>query len=104
LRELRPYYPELEFVEVQHDRAHLPLLVVIPPKRAVGKAVGSIKANPSKRAKEKVASLRKGYGGTDGMWSDGYFGSAVGVEAAVSQRSIEHQGQEDAGQAQLELW
>lgn len=104
LREIRQYYPELEFVEIQHDKDHLHLLVVIPPKMAVGKAVGVIKANTSKRLKEKFAFLRKVYWGTDGIWSDGYFVSTVGVDEAVIQRYIEHQGQEDAGQAQLELW
>ena len=104
LREIRQYYPELEFVEVQHDKDHLHLLVVIPPKMAVGKAVGIIKANTSKRLKEKFPVLRKVYWGTDGIWSDGYFVSTVGVDEAVIQRYIEHQGQEDSGQAQLELW
>jgi putative transposase len=104
LREIRQYYPELEFVEVQHDQDHLHLLVVIPPKMAVGKAVGVIKANTSKRMKEKFPFLRKVYWGTDGIWSDGYFVSTVGVNEAMIQRYIEHQGQEDSGQAQLELW
>ena len=104
LREIRQYYPEIEFVEVQHDEDHLHLLVVIPPKLAVGKAVGIIKANTSKRLKEKFPFLRKVYWGTDGVWSDGYFVSTVGVNEAVIQRYIEHQGQEDSGQAQLELW
>ena len=104
LREIRQYYPELEFVEVQPDQDHLHLLVGIPPKMAVGKAVGVMKANTSKRMKEKFPFLRKVYWGTDGIWSDGYFVSTVGVNEAVIQRYLEHQGQEDSGQAQLELW
>jgi len=92
LREIRQYYPDLEFVEVQHDPDHLQLLV------------GIIKANTSKRLKEKFPFLRKVYWGTVGIWSDGYFVSTVGVDEAVIQRYIEHQGQEDSGQAQLELW
>ena len=104
LREIRQYYPELEFVEIQHDEDHLHLLVVIPPKLAVGQAVGIIKANTSKRLKAKFPFLRKVDWGTDGIWSDGYFVSTVGVNEAVIQRYIEHQGREDSGQAQLELW
>jgi len=103
-REIRQYDPALEFVEVQHDKDHLHLLVVIPPKMAVGKAVGIIKANTSKRLKEKFPFLRQVYWGTEGIWSDGYFVSTVGVNEAVIQRYIEHQGQEDSGQAPLELW
>ena len=104
MREIRHYYPELAVVEIQHDKDHLQLLVVIPPKRAVGKAVGISKANTSKRVKEKCPFLRKVYWGPEGIWSDGYCVSTVGVDEAVIQRSIEHQGQEDSGQAQLELW
>jgi putative transposase len=56
LREIRQYYPELEFVEIQHAQDHLHLLVVIPPKMAVGKAVGIIKANTSKRMRRSFRS------------------------------------------------
>jgi putative transposase len=94
----------LECVEGQHDKDQLHLLGVIPPKMAVGKAVGIRKANTSKRLKEKFPFRRKVSWGTEGVWSDGYFVSTVGVDEAVIQRSIEHQGQEDAGRAQLELW
>ena len=78
LREIRQYYPELELIEIQHDEDPLHMLVVIPPKLAVGKAVGIIKANTSKRLKEKFPFLRKVYWGTAGIWSDGYFVSTVG--------------------------
>jgi putative transposase len=104
VRAIRQDYPEVELVEIEHDQDHLPLLVGIPPTRAVGTAVGISKANTSKRRKEKCPFLRQVYGGTEGMWSDGYFVATVGVDEAVSQRYIEHQGQEDSGQAQLELW
>ena len=50
---------------------------------AVGKAVGVIKANTSKRMEEKFPFLRKVYWGTDGIWSDGYFVSTVGVNEEV---------------------
>lgn len=104
VREIRQYYPALEFVEIQQDEDPLPLLVVIPPKLAVGKAVGISKANTSKRLQEKFPFLRKVYWGTDGIWADGYCVSTVGVTEAVIQRDSEHQGQADSGQAQLALW
>jgi putative transposase len=103
-REIRQYDPEIEFGEIQHDEEHLQMLGVSPPKLAVGKAVGIIKANTSKRWKEQLPFLRKVDWGTAGIWSDGYCVSPVGVNEAVIQRYIEHQGQEDSGQAQLELW
>ena len=43
------------------------------------------------------------YWGTDGIWSDGYFVSTVGLNEKVVKQYIENQGKEDTGQAMLEL-
>ena len=43
------------------------------------------------------------YWGIDGMWSDGYFVSTVGVNADIIRNYIELQGKDDSGQAQLVL-
>jgi putative transposase len=53
--------------------------------------------------REKFPFLNKVYWGSDGIWSIGYFISTVGVNEATIRRYIEQQGQEDSGQAQLEL-
>ena len=53
--------------------------------------------------KKKFEYMRKAYWGADGIWSDGYFVSTVGVDEHVIRRYIEQQGKEDSGQAQLEL-
>ena len=42
-------------------------------------------------------------GGVDGIWSDGYFISTVGLNEDIIRRYIEKQGEEDKGQAQLVL-
>ena len=77
------------------------MLASIPPKMAVGKVVGIIKANTSRRLKEKFPFLKDVYWGTDGVWSDRYFVSTVGINEQIIQRYIQQQGQEDSGQAQL---
>ena len=59
MREMRPSYPESEFGELHPEEDPLPRRVVIPPKLAGGKAVGSSKAHTSKRRKEKGPFLRK---------------------------------------------
>lgn len=79
------------------------MLVSIPPKLSIGKVVGIIKANTSRRLKEKFSYLKEVYWGTDGIWSDGYFVSTVGINEEIIQKYIQHQGQEDSGQAQLVL-
>ena len=47
--------------------------------------------------------MRKAYYGTDGIWSDGYFVSTVGINEVVIKKYIEYQGKQDSGQAELEL-
>jgi putative transposase len=98
MRELQEYYPEIRIKEQNHDRDHVHLLVIIPPKYSVGKVVGLIKANSSRAMKEKFEFLKKCYYGTDGVWSDGYLVSTVGLEENMIRRYIEKQGQEDSGQ------
>ena len=53
---------------------------------------------------QKRGIQRRSYiGGTNGIWSEGYFVSTVGVNETVVKKYIENQGKEDSGQAMLEL-
>lgn len=79
------------------------MLVSIPPKMSVGKVVGILKSNTSRRLKEKFPFLKEVYWGTDGVWSEGYFVSTVGINEEVIRKYIQYQGKEDSGQAQLVL-
>ena len=103
LKEIRKYYPQIEFLEVNHDKDHLHMLVLIPPQMSVGKAVGIIKANTAKGLKDKFTFIKEAYWGSDGVWSDSYFVSTVGINEEVIRKYIESQGKEDSGQAELEL-
>lgn len=103
LKEINKYYPEIEFKEINHDKDHIHMLITIPPKMSVGSVVRIVKANTSKRLKEKFDFVRLLYWGTDGVWSDGYFVSTVGLSEKVIKQYIENQGKEDTGQAMLEL-
>lgn len=103
LEELRRYHPEIEFIEINHDEDHVHLLVSIPPKMSVGSVVRKIKANLARDMKQKFPFLKKVYWGTESIWSGGYFVSTVGVNEQVIRDYIKKQGEEDAGQAQLEL-
>ena len=103
LKEIQRHYPEIEIIEANHDEDHVHLLTTIPPKMNVSSAVRIIKSNMSIKLKEKFPFLKKVYWGTDGVWSDGYFVSTVGINEQVIKRYIEMQGTEDTGQAKLEL-
>ena len=79
------------------------MLVSIPPKMSVGSVVRIVKSNTSRGLKQKFPFLKEMYWGTDGIWSDGYFVSTVGVNESTIRKYIENQGKEDSGQAMLEL-
>jgi len=103
LERVEDHYPDIAISEVNCDENHVHFLVSIPPKIAVGKVVGIIKANTARELKSKFAFMKKVYWGDDGIWSDGYFVSTVGIDEEIIRKYIERQGQEDSGQAQLEL-
>ena len=64
----------------------------------VGTAVRLVKTNTSRGIKDRFPGLRKQYWGTDGIWSDGYFVSTVGITTETIKRYITNQGELDAGQ------
>ena len=101
--EIRKFRPDVEVMEIGIDRDHIHLHVVIPPKYAVSDIVRMIKSNTARRLKEKFLFLEKVYWGTDSLWSTGFFVSTVGVDELTIRNYVRWQGQQDAGQAQLEL-
>ena len=103
LSKMKDYYPQIDIIEINHDQDHIHLLVSIPPKMAVGSVVRIIKANTARMLRKKFDFLTKVYWGDDGIWSEGYFVSTVGINEDVIKRYIQRQGEEDFGQAKLEL-
>jgi putative transposase len=103
LKKIRDYYPQIEVLEINHDQDHIHLLVSIPPKLSVGEVVRIIKANTARMLKKKFDFLKKVYWGNEGIWSDGYFVSTVGINEETIRKYIQQQGLEDFGQAQLEI-
>ena len=103
LAEITEHYPLVRFKEVNHDRDHIHVLVSIPPTMSVGKVVGIIKQNTSRGLKRKFPLLKEVYWGADGIWSEGYFASTVGIDEAIIKAYIVAQGQKDAGQTKFEI-
>jgi putative transposase len=96
--EVTKHYPRLRIKEINHDIYHVHILISIPPQMSVGGVVRLLKTNTSRNIKSTFPFLKKLYYGTDGMWSDGYFVSTVGVDQNIIKRYIENQGEEDIGQ------
>ena len=96
--EVTEHYPRLKIKEINHDINHVHLLVSIPPQVTVGSVVRLFKTNTSRNLKTQFKFLQKLYWGTDGIWSDGYFVSTVGIDESIIKRYIENQGEVDVGQ------
>jgi len=97
-------HPEIEIYEVNTDQDHVHILASVAPKMAVSEAVRIIKCNTAREMYKKFPYLINVYrDGDDGIWSDGYFMSTVGVNEEIISNYIENQGKEDSGQAELEL-
>ena len=103
IKEIRKHYPLIETKIANHDQDHIHFLISIPPTMSVGSAVRIIKSNTARALKQKFPFLKEVYWGNDGIWSDGYFVSTVGLNEQAITQYIEKQGQEDTGQAKLEL-
>ncbi len=101
--EVTNYYPDIQILEAKTDEDHMHILVSIPPKMAVSRAVNIIKSNTGRAMRQRFPFLDKVYWGTPGIWSIGHFVSTVGVDEEVIRQYIERQGQEDRGQAKLEF-
>ncbi len=99
LGEIREHYPQIEFIGQNRDKDYIHLQVSISPKISVGSVVRIIKSDTVRDLKKSYPFLKKCYFGTESVWSDGYFVSTVGINEAVVQHYVEHQGCEDMGQA-----
>jgi putative transposase len=70
---------------------------------SVGTVVGIIKQNTSRDMKRKFPFSKEVYWGTDGIWSEGYFTSTVGIDEATIKAYIAAQGKKDTGQTKFEI-
>ena len=103
VREITKHYPEIEVLEFNTDLDHIHLLLSIAPKLSLSDAVRILKSNTGRSVRAKFPFLDKVYWGSDGIWSDGYFISTVGINEAVIRKYIRQQGEEDSGRATLVL-
>lgn len=104
LRGVREFHPDwfLEEIGVERDHGHLHM--VIPPKDAVSKVVETLKSVTSRQLKEKFPHvLSKVYWDGGGVWARGCFASTVDINEATIRQYVQHQGEQETGQAQLEL-
>ena len=65
---------------------------------SVESVIRIIKLNTARGMKEQFPFFKSVYWRTDGIWSNGYFVSTVGIDTESIARYIQRQGEEDVGQ------
>ena len=102
LSQIQRYHPDVEVQQWSVQVDHIHVVLVIPPKYAVSKIVGKLKANLSRQLRRRYPALKQVYWGAV-LWSPGFFSATVGINEEVIRRYVEHQEKVDKGQVQLEF-
>ena len=103
MKRVATHYPDIVIFEINTDEDHIHLLVSIPPKMSVSKAVNLLKSNSARVMREKFPFVKIMYDRHIGFWSDGYFASTVGLNEAQIRKYIENQGEEDSAGTRIEM-
>ena len=95
--------PDIEVIKLNVQVDHVHMVIVIPPRIAVARAVQYIKTQSAKALKAKFPFLQKAYLTKEGIWSRGYCVSCIGLDEKEILAYVEHQEKEDKGQLQLTM-
>ena len=95
--------PGVEIQELNVQRDHIHMMVVIPPKYSVSEVVGKMKSKTSSIFRNRYRLFKKVYREKDIMWSTGYFVSTVGIDEEIIRKYIKYQEALDTGQLRFEL-
>ena len=95
--------PGVEIQELNMQRDHLHMMMVIPPKYAISDVVGRLKQKTSSVFRNRYRLFKNVYGEKEVTWSPGYFVSTVGIDEHVIRNYIKYQEKLDSGQATLDL-
>ena len=79
------------------------MLMIIPPRLSVAEVVGRLKGQTASELRKRFKWLSKVYWKENVVWSPSYFVSTIGVEEKTILKYIRWQGDQDSGQAKLDL-
>ena len=104
----RPYFqdhmlPGVTLETIGFDLDHLHMVMVIPPKYAIASVMGTLKSQSASLLRAKYPWLQKVYWKENIVWSPGYFVSSVGIDEETIRHYVEHQGQRDSDQLELQF-
>lgn len=92
-------YEDVQIEEINIQKDHLHIMLVVPPKYSISKVVGDIKRASSRIMRKRFDYLKKG---RESLWSIGYFVSSVGLDEKHIRQYIKYQQEQDSGQLKAE--
>ena len=95
--------PDIEVIKLSVQIDHVHMVIVVPPRIAVTEVVQYIKSPSAKKLKATFPFLHKTYASKEGIWSQGYCVSCIGLNEKEILAYVTYQEKEDKGQLQLTL-
>ena len=92
----------IEIIEANACKDHIHMLVSIPPKMSVSRAMGIIKGKSALMIFDRFANLKYKYGNRH-FWCRGYFVDTVGRNKTAIQKYIQEQVDEDQMVEQISM-
>ena len=92
-----------EVVELNVQRDHVPMIVMVPPKVSLSKIMGTVKGRTAIRVFKQFPDLRvKPYWGNH-FWAPGYCVDTIGLDAEMSRKYVKYQEKQEGQVKQLQL-
>ena len=103
LYEISKTMPGVEIQELNIQKEHVHMMMVIPPRYAVSEVVGTMKAKTSSIFRGRYRLFKNTYKEREIVWSPGYFVSTVGIDEHIRRNYIKYQEALDTGQMKFDL-
>jgi putative transposase len=92
-----------EVVEMNVQRDHVHVVVMIPPKVSVSELLGRVKGQTSIKLFNKFRELKKKPYWGNHFWAKGYCVDTVGLDAEMIRRYVKYQEDKERQMEQLNL-
>lgn len=92
-----------EVVEMNVQRDHVHVVVMIPPKVSVSELLGRLKGQTSMNLFHKFRELKKKLYWGNHFWAKGYCVDTVGLDAEMIRRYVKYQEEKERQMEQLNL-
>jgi putative transposase len=96
-------YAGCEVVELNVQRDHVHLIVMVPPKVAISDFMGRLKGQTSIKLFKQFHQLRKKPYWGNHFWAQGYCVDTVGLNAEMIQKYVKHQEKKERLEEQLTI-